>query len=291
MVVVEPNPHNAPHNAATRVAACLDRVAASAARLAPARPALSALAVWADAFRVSPEAPDTARRREVARNLLLVADEVDIIERCLSSRPEVPAAVYAPMLARVRDGIDVAHLARPWAEVEHRLRAGAARAYLRDTAAVLLGAQDAASAPEVLDRLRAQLADIVLESHATAGLPAPLRTFVLQVADSLTRALRDYDIVGEAAIRREVERLLWEWAHVERRTRKGRAWPTIAKVGVVLATAAGLVSNVERLLEAGLKLPALVRELRADLHNAGAVPETPDTPDAMPPPSSPHAAA
>lgn len=277
-----------PHNAATRTAACLDRVVASAARLTRARPAPSALDVWAEAFGVPPNVPAAARCREVARNLLLVAGEVDAVENFLASRTHIPAAVYEPKLRRVRSAIDLAQLTKPWAEAAPLLAAGDVAEYLRDTVAFLIGAQDAAPPSEALDRLRAQLADVVLESRAALGLPPPLRTFVAEVAESLTRAVRDYDIVGEAAIRREVERLLWEWAHVQphvrRRTRPAKAWPALAKAGVALATAAGLVSNVDRLLESGLKFPRLVREFRANVRDVTALV---GNPAADPPPSEP----
>ena len=271
------------HNAATRVAAALESAVAHATHLARARRDVPCAAVWAAAFHVRgarrprPPPPPPPPRREVARNLLLLAGEIDEIERFLGARTQEPVALYAGTLRAIREGIDVAHITRPWDEIRPFIAAEHALEYLRERAASLMGAHDVVPPPDALDRLRAQLAEIVSESHSTVDLPLPLRTFVLQVAESLNRALRDYDLVGEAAIRREVERLLWEWARVERRRRKAaRKWPTLAKAVTTLATAAALIASLDKLLEAGSRLPHQIRELKALGHRELTAAERPD---------------
>ena len=251
-----------PNSAAARVAALLSQLPTPRT----GQTSGPATEEWARLFGLPSGSTPVALRFQIAHHLRTVADEIDRIEQALRRVSPVPASTYAPVLEYLREGIDVSRMMHTYEpHVTQYLHGTGALKYLQDTLVYLLPDEGPVAPPPALDKFREMLAQLISDATLTADVAPELRTFVLQMVESLQRALRDYAIAGEAAIRREIERLLWEWGRFEKANPKAKMSPVMQRTAAVLAGAVALVVGSEKSLDAAAKIPAHLRDLKAQV--------------------------
>jgi hypothetical protein len=167
---------------------------------------LNAVDVWSNVFEI--EATGDDRLFEVTRRMALLRNQLRHAQDDTDAhkpRPEKYQKLFESLFSAMRPG----SLVHGWRGSAQHLTDDVMEAL--DRLAWELPTEEHLPSKESLKKLLENL-DGMRRDVSDWDLSPDLRRFVLQQLDSIVTAIRDYDIEGSVALRRAVERALWDLA-------------------------------------------------------------------------------
>lgn len=220
-----------PWNAATRLHSILENARAQKADQ-PGR------AAWASVLGLDPN-----NGREVMKNVLLLGDVLEEIEKSIRENPGRPTDLYLRNFDRLRRALSITNLDGSWG-TQAQLLTEAAVGDLAFCSEAIQARQPEFEAP--LDSIRMLAAEIeeLTTLVAESDIDPELRTVILVCLEALRRAVAEYRIRGASALRDAVKNSLAELLLVADVVKSEHQKTPVVKFLSLLAMADQVVTKV-----------------------------------------------